>query len=85
MELPCNIYYFVFGNRCKKGILQCLCTVHAFALVESRAVKVTTVYRCQNRSWSVDNLILLHVMVNRCEKAEFHDGIEAVLQNSFQL
>ena len=60
--------------------MYCAC----FALVESRAVKVTTVYRCQNRSWSVDNLILLHVMVNRCEKAEFHDSIEAVLENSFQ-
>jgi len=59
--------------------MYCAC----FGLVYSRAVKVTTVYRCQNRSWSVDNLILLHVMVNRCEKAEFHDGIEVVLENSF--
>ena len=58
--------------------------MHAVALVDSRAVKVTMVYRCQNGSWSVDNLILLDVMVNRCEKAEFHDGIEAVRENSFQ-
>ena len=36
-------------------------------------------------SWSVDNLTLLHVMVNRCEKAEFHDGIEAVVKNSCEL
>ena len=64
----------------KSVSMYCAC----LALVDSRAVKVTTVYRCQNRGWSVDNLILLHVMVNRCEKAEFHDGIEAVLENSFQ-
>ena len=55
------------------------------ALVNTHAVKVTMVYRSQNRSWSVDNLILLHATVNRCEKAEFHNGIEAVLENSFQL
>ena len=66
----------------RKSALSMYCA--CFALVESCAVKVTTVYCCQNRSWSVDNLILLHVMVNHCEKAEFHDGIEAVLENSLQ-
>ena len=67
----------------RKSALSMYCA--CLALVESRAVKVTMVYRCQNRSWSVDNLILLHAMINRCENAEFHDGTEAVLENSFQL
>ena len=76
----CRIYALALFVIRESVSMYCAC----LALVDSRAVKLTTVYRCQNRSWSVDNLILLHVMVNRCEKAEFHEGIEAVLENSFQ-
>ena len=73
----CRIYALTLFVIRESVSMYCAC----FALVDSHAVKVTTVYRCQNRSWSVDNLILLHVMVNRYE---FHDGIETVLENSFQ-
>ena len=30
-------------------------------------------------------ILLYYVMVNPCEKADFHDGIEAVVKNSCEL
>ena len=63
----CRIYALTLFVIRESVSMYCAC----LALVDSRAVKVRTVYHCQNRSRSVDNLILLHVMVNRCERLNF--------------
>ena len=89
MDFKKSLHVFIFPNECRhvtslKTIWFPKCTTVAFycGLLRRGKAKGEQFTVVKYESKTLDIFILLHIMVNRCEKPEIHDVAKSQLNSS---